>query len=263
MPTINDVFEMLCKKAPISLAEDYDNSGFLVGRGSREVKKIIVSLDITSAVIDEAKREGAQLIVSHHPVIFNERKNVCDGDVTGDIVLSLIENNIGAICMHTNLDSAYGGVNDVLAGRLGLSDTVPVVQVGKDRREGLGRCGDLSEKKTLPEFLENICKTLCVNGVKYHDAGCPVFRVAVGGGACGEFVSLAPKLGFDTLVTADIKHNYFIEARELGINVIDAGHFATENVICPTLCDMLAEAFPTLSVAVAESNTDCTEFFTV
>lgn len=262
MPTVNKILEALLKAAPLSLAESFDNPGFLVGRGEREVKKVLIALDITSDVVREAEEIGAELIVSHHPVIFTPRTDICDSDVMGNIILSMIEKNIAAICMHTNLDSARGGVNDILAETLGLSDT-EVIEPKEDNKEGLGRCGNIKHEMKLSDFMETVCRALSVSGVKYHDAGRSVHRVAVGGGACGDFVGYAKKFGFDTIVTADIKHNYFLEAKELGINAIDAGHFATENIICPKIEEIIKTAFPSLSVSIAKANCDCTDFFTI
>ena len=263
MPTVNEILDALLKVAPLSLAEGFDNPGFLVGRGGREVKKVLVALDITSDVVREAAEIGAELIVSHHPVIFTPRTNVCDGDVMGNIILSMIENNIAAICMHTNLDSARGGVNDILAEALGLSDTEVIEPKSEDPKAGLGRCGNLEQETKLCDFMDKVCKTLSVSGVKYHDAARSVHRVCVGGGACGDFVSYAKAFGFDTIVTSDIKHNYFLEAQELGINAVDAGHFATENIVCPKIEEIIKSSFPSLSVSQAKANVDCTDFFTI
>ena len=121
MTTVVDVYRFLQKKAPFELQKDYDNSGFLVGRGDAEVTKILVALDITDTVIREAIMQGAQLIVAHHPVIFDGIKSVTDQTVTGRDLLTLAENRIAAICAHTNLDAVEDGVNDALALRLGLS----------------------------------------------------------------------------------------------------------------------------------------------
>ncbi len=262
MTTILDVLKVLDAAAPLRLAMDFDNPGFLVGRGKREVTKIIVALDITADVIKEAKEKGAELIVSHHPVIFGERKTVTDCDVTGSIVVNLIENGISAICMHTNLDSARGGVNDVLAQMFGIKNAVPVEPVD-DGSVGCGRYGELECETTMPALLSEICKKLSCEGVRYYDAGRKVKKVVVGGGACGEYIKLAKKLGCDTVITADIKHNQFLDARELSINAVDAGHFATENIICPRLCEIIKESFPDMCVNIAEINTDTARYFTI
>ena len=262
MTTVLDILKTLEAAAPLSLAADFDNPGFLVGRGGSEVSKVLVALDITGAVIDEAIAKGAELIVSHHPVIFGSISSVTDCDVTGRLVSRMIENGISAICMHTNLDFARGGVNDILAELLELSDVSPVEPM-EDGMVGGGRIGTLPNEKKLSEFLPEICGKLSCQGVRYYDAARPVRKVAVGGGSCGEYVKLAVKLGCDTLVTSDIKHNQFLDARELSINVIDAGHFETENIVCPRICEIIRADFPELSVEVAEKNLAPASYFTV
>ena len=262
MIKVTDILKALEKEAPLCLAESYDNVGFIVGRSEAKVTKVLVALDITAKVIEEAKEKGAELIVSHHPVIFGERKRITDLDVTGDIVLSLAESRIAAICMHTNLDSAKDGVNDVLAESLGIK-VEGIVKPKEDGVSGGGRFGLLDEEMPLSEFLLKVCKELGTGGVKYHDAKIPVKKAAVGGGSCGEYITAAKALGCDTVVTADIKHNQFLDAAHIGINAIDAGHFATEDIICPRICEIIASAFPSLSVEIAKADTDCTEYYTV
>jgi len=262
MITVNDILKELFAFAPKELAEDYDNPGFLVGRGGSEVKKVIVALDITGDVVREAKEKGAELIVAHHPIIFNATKSVTDESVTGELVLRLAESGIAAICMHTNLDSAKDGVNDILASLLGLENGLPLDPCG-DGTVGLGRYGDCRTEMKLAEFLPLVCEKLSAEGLRYHDAGKSVRRLAVGGGSCGDYIAEAARLGCDTIVTADIKHNQFLEARELSINAIDAGHFETENIVCEKLLEVIRGKFPKLSVSIAESNTASASYFKV
>ena len=262
MMTVNDVLKALFDFAPKSLALSYDNPGFLVGRGESEVKKILVVLDITSAVIREAVDTGANLIVSHHPVIFNGEKSITDASVTGELVLSMAEAGISAICMHTNLDSARGGVNDILADLFGIENAKPLDPI-EDGTVGIGRYGEIGCAMELSEFLSVVCEKLSCGGVRYHDAGKTVKKLAVGGGSCGDFITVAKELGCDTIVTADIKHNQFLDARELSINAIDAGHFATENIVSEKLCEVILESFPDASVSIAKSNTDATAYFKI
>lgn len=260
MTTVNDILKVLFDFAPKSLALSYDNPGFLVGRGEREVKKVLVALDITGAVIREAKETGAELIVSHHPVIFNGEKSITDETVTGGIVLSLAEANIAAICMHTNLDCAHGGVNDILADLFGIEDAKPLDPI-EDGTVGIGRYGEIKSETELSEFVTLVCKKLSCEGVRFHDAEKKVKKLAVGGGSCGDYIVEAARLGCDTIVTADIKHNQFLDARELSINAIDAGHFATENIVCEKICEIIRENFPSLSVEIARNNIDATSYF--
>lgn len=256
MATVGEVFAFLQEKAPVDLQESFDNSGFLVGREASFVSKILVSLDITEEVVREAAEQGVQLIVSHHPVIFGGTKSVTDQTPSGRILLSLIENGIAAICLHTNLDAVEGGVNDALALRLGLTDIGQLRQTGVDRHGmpyGIGRVG-LVPEQPLYDFAMAVKRLLGANGIRLIDGGKPVHMVAVGGGACAEFMSDALEQGCDTFVTSDVKYHQFLEARALGLNLLDAGHFPTEHVVCPILHSWLSRQFPQVSVSISQQH---------
>ena len=242
MATVMDVYRFLDEKAPFNTQMSFDNAGFLVGRGDKEVRTILVALDITEAVVEEAAQVGAELIVSHHPVIFIPARHVTDQDSAGRKLLALLEHNIAAICAHTNLDIAPGGVNDALAQALGLE------QIGPFSEDGLGRTGVISGAPSAEAFAAQVKERLGANGVRFVDGGRPVRKVAVGGGACGDMVSTAVACGCDTFVTSDVKYHEFQDAEALGLNLIDAGHYPTENVVCPVLADWLQKGFPGLRV---------------
>ena len=248
MATVREIYQYLDGLAPFSLQMDFDNAGFLVGRGDRQVKKLLVALDITQEVAEEAVELGAELIVSHHPVIFHPAKSVTDGDPDGRILLTLIEGGVAAICAHTNLDAVTGGVNDALAQALGLTQIEQLHQDGVDpagRPYGIGRVGAVAgAPKYAPEFAAFVKEALGANGVRYVDARRPVRRVAVGGGACADMLREALALGCDTFVTADVKYNGFLDAKALGVNLIDAGHYPTEQVVVPVLAKWLRRGFP-------------------
>ncbi len=252
--TVGNVFTFLQEKAPFEIQESFDNAGFLVGWEESSISKILVALDITEQVVQEAVDQGAQLIVAHHPVIFGGVKSVTDQTVTGRILLRLVENGIAAICAHTNLDSAEGGVNDVLALRLGLTDIGQLKQIGVDgqgRPYGIGRVGFVSEQ-TLYDFAMGVKQLLGANGIRLVDGGKPVHMIAVGGGACADMMKDALAQGCDTFVTSDVKYHQFLEAKALGLNLVDAGHFPTEDVICPVIRDWLAKRFPDVSVSISK-----------
>lgn len=253
MATVKEVYHYLDTLAPFRRQMEFDNSGFLVGRGEAQVTKALVALDITEEVVQEAAELGAQLIVSHHPVIFHPARALTDDGLTGRILLALTEGHIAAICAHTNLDVAKDGVNDALARRLELTDLELLEILGRDpdgAEYAVGRIGSAAGPQTgsLPRFAAFVKARLSAGGVRYVDAGKPVRRVAVGGGACGEYVELAASLGCDTFVTSDVKYNQFLDAKALGLNLIDAGHFPTEDVVCPVLVSWLKEGFPGLEV---------------
>lgn len=251
MATVTEIYRFLDKKAPFYLQMSYDNAGFLVGRGEAEVKRLMVSLDITEEVIEEARQAGCQLIVSHHPIIFRPAKSITDSEPTGRCLLALTEKHIAAICAHTNLDAVAGGVNDALAQMLGLTDTVYLEQDGVDtegRPYGIGRVGEVSGYPDVYTFAAFVRQRLHADGLRLEDAGKPVRKVAVGGGACGDMLSRVASHGCDTFVTSDVKYNTFLDARAMGINLIDAGHFSTEDVVCPVLADWLKTNFPEIQV---------------
>ncbi len=251
MATVIEIYRFLDKKAPFSLQMPFDNAGFLVGRGDAPITGVMVALDITEEVVEEARGLGCQLIVSHHPIIFHPAKSVTDSDPTGRCLLALMENRIAAICAHTNLDVVEGGVNDVLAQKLGLFDVEQLHQDGLDpegRPYGVGRVGEAGAFESAAQFADFVRESLKAEGLRLEDAGRPVRKVAVGGGACGDMLLDAAAQGCDTFVTSDVKYNTFLDARAMGINLIDAGHFSTENVVCPVLADWLKEGFPEITV---------------
>ena len=249
MTQVKDVERLLFDWAPAELAADWDNVGLLVGDPDREVRKILTTLDITEPVVEEAIHLGADLIVSHHPVMnctWHPVQSIRCDTRQGRILTKLAENRISAICMHTNLDAAEGGVNDMLAKKLGLLDI-------KDLSDGkIARVGTLKYEFPLVEFTRFVVKSLGCNGLRYTDCGKSVHRVAVGGGACGDYIAQAIALGCDTFVTSDLRYHDFLDTKEL--NLIDAGHFPTEQVVVPELCRRLQAVFPAVSVSTSTSH---------
>lgn len=254
MTTVNDILAYLSGKAPLDLALSFDNVGLLVGRRDRVVSRILTALDITDEVIQEAIHLKADLIVSHHPLFF-ELKTVTDQSWAAERALTLAENSIAAICMHTNLDAASGGVNDALLHALGAEGD----QALED--SGIGRIGQLPAPVQLEDFLNRVKTALNGNGLRYHNAGKVVHKIAVCGGSGGINIALANQAGCDTYVTADIKYDQFLEAKHLGLNLIDADHFCTENVVVPVLHGWLTNAFPAVDVRISQAHGQTAQFF--
>ncbi|MCR4771134.1 MAG: Nif3-like dinuclear metal center hexameric protein [Oscillospiraceae bacterium] len=244
MRTVHEIFTLLDSFAPVSTKLDFDNVGLLAGGAGWQVGSVLLSLDITDDVIDEAKELGAELIVSHHPLFFS-LKSAASTDPGGAKLVELLSNRISAICMHTNLDAADGGVNDALAAALWLENAEPF------EPEHIGRIGRLPRRMDMSEFLPFVKNALKSNGLRFYDAGREAFNVAVGGGSCGGFLEAAVDAGCDTFVTADIKYDVFLRAAELGVNLIDADHFCTENTVIPVLAGYLRDSFPDLEVHIS------------
>lgn len=255
MATVKEIYQAIDRWAPFQTQMSFDNSGFLVGRGNRAVTKVLVALDITGFVIEEAEKLGAQLIVAHHPVIFRPLKSVTDADLTGENVLRMAEKGIAAICAHTNLDAAQGGVNCALARKLELSEIGQLHPDGVDeqgREYGIGRVGlPHAQGLSAHEYACFVKEKLGTSSVRFVDAGKPVSKVTVGGGSCADMMVDAIAKGCDTFVTADVKYNFYLEAKQLGINLMDAGHYATENVVCAPMVDYLHQNFPDVEVVLS------------
>lgn len=262
MATVADILTFVETIAPRSMKMDWDNVGLNVGRRDKEVKKILVALDPFSHVCQEAKDWGADLLVTHHVLIFRPGF-VTDATAQGRNTLFLIENGIAHINAHTNLDLAPGGVNDCLAAALELENVTLINPMGMDaegREWGLLRSGYVSEQ-ALSVFLGHVKSRLGCLGLRYVDAGKPVRKVAVGGGSCCSEMMDAVDAGCDTLVTSDAKYNDFWDAKDLGLNLIDAGHFYTENPVIPYLAGKIAAAFPEVEVKISKTHSDCMKFY--
>lgn len=253
MTTVQQVYEVMQRLAPPELAEHWDNPGLLVDCG-REVFRVLVTLDITPEVVEEAAAGGCELIVSHHPVIFSPLKKLTPRDVS----FQLVQKGISAICMHTNLDAAEGGVNDVLADIFGIRQRTAFA-------DGCGRVGDI-DPITVPELaalaqhkLAALCNapdTGAAVQVKFADTGKPVRRLAVISGAGGSLFAEAIAEGADCLLTGEANHHHALDAKRLGLSLIAAGHYATEFPVCAAIADRLHAAFPELEVRVSGENRD-------
>lgn len=233
--------------APLDLQMDFDNAGIQVGDLAEPVTKALLSLDITNEVIDEAQALGVQLVISHHPLIFGGLNNVTS-DGKGAKTLRLARGGISAISMHTNLDIAQGGVNDVLIELLGASSEEAL------DADNCGRVGEMREPMDFMSFARSCKEKLNVKGLRYYNAGREVKRLAVMGGAGGSEVQTAFDKGCDTYVTADISYHQFLLAAELGINLIDADHFCTENPIIFELEKKLTAQFPDVQFLISQNH---------
>ncbi len=253
MPTVEEIYRYLQTLAPLELQMDYDNSGMLIGEAGSRVSRLLLSLDVTDAVVSEAAETGAQLIVSHHPLIFHPLRNLTCGPET-EKLYALIRAGIAVLSFHTNLDAAEGGVNDVLIRLLGAE---PMEALDKS---GCGRIGEYDSAVPFSSFLMLCREKLQTNGLRYLDAGREVRRLAVMGGAGGSAIRDAWKKGCDTYVTADLKYHEFLLAEELGLNLIDGDHFCTENPVLSVLQTKLLEAFPETEVVISRRHHQIIQF---
>lgn len=255
MLKVQSIADALNRWAPSKLAEDWDNVGLLVGDPSVEVKKILVCLDVSSNAIEQAIGIGAQMIVSHHPMIFRAIKNVRLDRPMGRRLNALIKNDIAVFSAHTNLDSAIGGVNDVLAAKLGLIDVKPLDETAVE--PALGRLGKLSTAMTAVDFARHVKNALGADYVRLSDAGnFEIKKVGICGGAGADFIMKAKFYGADAFVTGDVKYHEAQAAIDNGIHVIDAGHFATERPIVEVIAARLRAEFPELEIIECDVEAD-------
>lgn len=240
--TVQQILGLLQTLAPSELACSWDNVGLLVDV-SVPVSHVLTTLDITAAVVQEAVENDCQLIVSHHPVIFDPLKHISAGDVPA----LLIKNNISAICMHTNLDAAPGGVNDVLADLLRIENR-------RDFADNCGRIGTLNVPTTAQQLAET-CSRMLHTHCKFVEADHPVEKLAEVSGAGGSYLQQAIDEGADCLVTGEAAHHIAILAKQKGVGLVVAGHWGTEHPVVFALTDALTERLPK-EVTVAPSLAD-------
>ncbi len=231
--TVQNIFDFLNKKFPTNTACDFDNVGILVGDKDAVVTKALIALDCTSITVDEAIKSGCNLIITHHPVIYNPLKNV----IKGSIVYKLIENGISVISMHTNLDIAKNGV----------SETLCKVLSPKTLEDFTSHDGFTLKKCTfspiLSDDLADLLKTKLGGCIKYMPTEKPIENVLFCSGSGGGFIEDAISNGCDALITADVKHSQFLLAQHHGVALFDAGHFNTEDIIVEPLKELLSKEF--------------------
>ena len=236
--TVQEILQQLAQRAPLHTAQEWDNVGLLTGDGAAKVTTAVTCLDVTDAAVDYAVSVGAQLIVSHHPVLFQPIRQL----LSDHVLYRLAANGIAVISLHTNLDAAADGINDRLAAWLGLSDVTVLP-------DGLCRQGTLVSDITPQAFADSVSKTLHT-AVRWRAGTRPIGTVAVCGGAGGDLLCELQPLP-DAVVTGEIKHHEWLSFPP-SVTVVEAGHYATEIQAATLLKDWLAAAEPTLSVYAFE-----------
>ena len=251
-----DVMDVMERIAPKKLAEDWDNPGLLVGSPDDEIRRILVCLDVREETVARAKAGDFQMIVAHHPVIFKGLKKLRTDLPDGRLLGALLRSGIAVFSAHTNLDCAEGGVNDVLAERIGL-DPKTIAPLGNTESlsESLGRVGKLPVSMEAKAFADQVKKGLGAMNVRFVSGGeHPVKKVGLCSGSGAEFIERAAFMGCDAFVTGDVRYHDAQRAAALGIHVIDAGHFATEQPVVEILAAKLTEELDGKVEVVADDN---------
>lgn len=266
-----DIFDAMEKWAPKSLAYDWDNVGLQVGSYFNNVRNILISLDVLELTVDEAIKHNIDLIIAHHPILFTGIKELNYDTPKGRTLKKIIENNISVYAAHTNLDIAVGGVNDLLCERLNLTDVVPLEMINStgitelinaNKQLGIGRLGCLKDEISVQSLCEDIKMNLDVSQLRVTGPiDKLISKVAILGGSGEKYIKRAYQAGADVLITGDVSFHYAQEAEELGIVVIDAGHYI-EKVMKQATSDYLKKALNSneLKFKVSEVSTDPFKF---
>ncbi len=230
MATVKDIYDFIDSIAPFDTAEEWDNSGLLVGDEAKIVNKIIFALDVTDDIINQAVAGNADLIITHHPIIFKPVSNV----LSDSLVYKLIKNDLSIICAHTNYDKAVDGVNDILCKTVGLTDVSKID----------GTCLNMgyTDFANINDFADMI-KSQLKGLVRFNSYKGEIKKVAVCSGAGSDYLETAKKLGCDVLLTGDGSHHSFLDSDDMGIGLVCAGHFETENIAINPLLEKIKNNF--------------------
>lgn len=251
---IRKIYEYIDAFAPFADQDKYDNSGFLVGDIEDEVRGICFALDATLEVIAEARENGANLLITHHPLIFHPLTKL----EPGSGVFELVQSGIALISAHTNLD--IHGLTDIMLERLGFPLVGECLHPVNPDGSGYGRVVELAEALSPRELAQRCKEAFGCTCVRFSDGKKPVKRVAVCSGACGDEMENAVAMGCQALIGGDFKWDRFVTAEKLGFSLIDAGHFHTESIMADWLCERLSRDFPDIPMFTAKNSRDLCEY---
>lgn len=244
-----EIMEKLESLSPRHFAESWDNVGLLVGSAEKEVTSCMLALDATDTVIDQAILMEADLLITHHPMIFKPLKRIVSDDFTGKRVIKLIQNDISYFAMHTNFDVM--GMADEAAEKLGLigSSVLEITFEDEISKEGIGRIGSLLGEMNLEECAQLVKEAFDLDQVRvFGDSVNVIRKAAIVPGSGSDYVDQAIAAGADVLITGDISHHNGLDAVEKGISVIDAGHYGLEKIFIPYMRSFLSRELPELQV---------------
>lgn len=248
-----EILDKLETLSPRSFAEQWDNVGLLAGRYDKEVQTVMLALDATDSVVEEAVEKGADLLVTHHPLIFSARKSVTDGDFIGRRLVKLLQHDISYYAMHTNFDVM--GMADAAADEIGLLDrqVLDVTYEDDISREGIGRVGRMPVSMTLEECGAYVKRAFALESVKiFGEKDCQVSIAAVSPGSGKSVIGSAVSAGAQVLITGDIDHHEGIDAVAQGLTIIDAGHYGVEKIFVPYIEEYLRRECARLTVIRAQ-----------
>ncbi|MGL4774057.1 MAG: Nif3-like dinuclear metal center hexameric protein [Clostridium sp.] len=257
---VKEIAEYMEKVAPSFLKESFDNVGLMVGDEEQEVEKILLALDCTKKVIEEAKAINADMIITHHPLLFKKPSSIVKSDLQGSKIFELIKNDISLYSSHTNLDSVEGGLNQIISEALGYNNSTIIDKNSKNDNAGIGRFIDLPSEITLQELINKVKRNLHCPNLRVVRGKETIKKIAIINGSGQDFFYQAMKMGADCIITGDTTYHYVSDFKELGISIIDPGHFNSEwTIFIKSLTSKLKE-LKGVEVVVASNCEDPYEF---
>lgn len=258
MKKIKDIIRIMEEFAPKTLKEDFDNVGLMVGDRNKEVKKILLALDCTLDVIKEAKEKSVDLIITHHPLIFRKPSSITTDTLTGKKIIELIKNDISLYSSHTNLDSAENGLNETIVNLLGYStnELIEVNKMARNDNEGLGRIVRLEDFIELEDLIEDIKEKLNVKSLKVVKGCEKVKNIAIINGSGSDFFEKAYRKGADCIITGDTTYHYASDYKELGVSIIDTGHFSSEWIVFLQVINKLTDKLQDIEILISTKSED-------
>lgn len=256
MKKVKEVIEVIESLAPTYLKEDFDNVGLMVGDKEKEVKIVLLALDCTLKVIEEAKDNNVDLIITHHPLIFRRPNSITTDTLQGKKIIELIKNDINLYSCHTNLDSAKNGLNDSIPFMLGYESSEILELNKRDSGAGLGRVIDLDEQIALENIIDKVKKAFNINNLRVVKGKDYVNKIAIINGSGQDFIFKAVSQGVDCIITGDTTYHFASDYKEMGINIIDAGHFASEQIVFFNVIKKLLDKFSDIEIILSKVEED-------
>ena len=261
MIKVNNIINEMELLAPTYLKEDFDNVGLMVGDKNKEVKKVLLALDCTLKVIEEAKKENVELIITHHPLIFKRPSSITTDTLQGKKIIELIKNDISLYSSHTNLDSVENGLNDTIVSILGFDNSKILEKNKRDDKAGLGRIVSLKESIQLEDLISKIKKSLNINNLRVVKGKDKVNKIAIINGSGQDFIGKAVALGADCIITGDTTYYFASDYKEMEISILDVGHFASEQITFFNVMENLKEKFKDVEFITSTVEEDPFSFY--
>jgi dinuclear metal center YbgI/SA1388 family protein len=258
MKKVKDIINIMEEFAPGTLKEDFDNVGLMVGDKEKSVKKILLALDCTLDVIEEAKEKKADLVITHHPLIFKKPSSITTDTLIGKKIIELIKNDISLYSSHTNLDSAEEGLNETIVNILGY-DSKELIETNRKARnnnEGLGRIVRLENEIEIEELIKNIKEKLNIKSLKLVKGCKKIKNIAIINGSGSSFFETAYKKGADCIITGDTTYHYASDYKEMGVSIIDTGHFSSEWIVFLSVMEKLNNKLSDIEIIISNKSED-------